>query len=67
MSALKTQTLGYPRIGREREMKRALERYWKDKIDGAALLQTLVDVELDAWSAQREAGIDYIGVGDATL
>ena len=29
--------LGYPRIGRRRELKKAVEAYWAGKIDAAAL------------------------------
>jgi 5-methyltetrahydropteroyltriglutamate--homocysteine methyltransferase len=64
---LKTQTIGYPHIGRDREMKRALEAYWRGRLDEIALLQTFQSVEEDAWETQHQAGIDYIGVGDATL
>ncbi|MEE9162264.1 MAG: 5-methyltetrahydropteroyltriglutamate--homocysteine S-methyltransferase, partial [Candidatus Neomarinimicrobiota bacterium] len=67
MTAFKTQTLGYPHIGRDREMKRALEGYWKGRLDDEKLLETLQQVEQDAWTAQGGAGIDYVGVGDATL
>ncbi|MGA9190712.1 MAG: 5-methyltetrahydropteroyltriglutamate--homocysteine S-methyltransferase [Anaerolineales bacterium] len=67
MGSYKTQTVGFPRIGAQREMKRALESYWKGKLEAPALIQTLHQVEQDAWSTQLEAGIDYIGVGDSTL
>jgi 5-methyltetrahydropteroyltriglutamate--homocysteine methyltransferase len=67
MTAPQSQTLGYPRIGRDRQMKQALESYWKGKLDQAALLATLADVEQQAEQAQSQAGIDLIGVGDATL
>ena len=67
MSDLKTQTLGFPRIGREREMKRALERFWKGKLEAKQLLDTLHQVEEDAWKTQGDSGIDFIGVGDGTL
>lgn len=29
--------LGYPRIGRRRELKKAVEAYWAGKIDAAAM------------------------------
>jgi 5-methyltetrahydropteroyltriglutamate--homocysteine methyltransferase len=48
-------------------MKRALEAYWKGTLDGGALLRTLREVEEDGWRTQREAGLTYVGVGDATL
>jgi 5-methyltetrahydropteroyltriglutamate--homocysteine methyltransferase len=67
MGSFKTQTIGFPRIGPQREMKRALESYWKGKLDAESLVETLHQVESDAWTRQRDAGIDFIGVGDSTL
>jgi 5-methyltetrahydropteroyltriglutamate--homocysteine methyltransferase len=67
MSKIHTQTLGYPRIGKNREMKKALESYWRGDIGEAGLLQTLQQVEREGWRSQLESGIDFIGVGDATL
>jgi 5-methyltetrahydropteroyltriglutamate--homocysteine methyltransferase len=65
MTVTPTYTLGFPRIGRDREMKLALEAYWKHKTDEAALLRVLAEVERQAADAQ--AGIDLVGVGDTTL
>jgi 5-methyltetrahydropteroyltriglutamate--homocysteine methyltransferase len=62
-----TQTLGFPRIGKNREMKRALEAYWKGTLDGDALLATFDEVTREGWSAQAAAGIEKIGVGMETL
>jgi 5-methyltetrahydropteroyltriglutamate--homocysteine methyltransferase len=67
MGSYKTQTIGYPRIGAQRQMKRALESYWKGKLEAEGLIQTLHQVELDAWTTQLEAGIDFVGVGESTL
>ena len=67
MTAYDTQTVGYPRIGKNRELKRALEAYWKGDVDAAALLAAFRQVEEEGWRAQRDAGIDRVGVGDATL
>lgn len=67
MGSYKTQTIGYPRIGAQREMKRALESFWKGKLGDQDLVQTLHQVEQQGWTTQLEAGIDYIGVGDSTL
>ncbi len=67
MTSLHTQTVGYPRIGRNRELKRALEAHWKGELNAEALLATFRQIEEEGWRAQRDAGIDYIGVGDASL
>jgi 5-methyltetrahydropteroyltriglutamate--homocysteine methyltransferase len=62
-----TATLGYPRIGKNREVKKALEAFWSGKSDTETLLQTLQEVEFLNWKTQLEAGIDRIGIGDTTL
>ncbi|QYO68118.1 sensor histidine kinase [Leptolyngbya sp. 7M] len=64
---IQTATLGYPRIGRNREVKKALEAFWSSKSDAESLLQTVRDVEFANWKTQLEAGIDRIGIGDTTL
>jgi 5-methyltetrahydropteroyltriglutamate--homocysteine methyltransferase len=62
-----TQTLGTPRMGRDRELKRALERYWRGEIGEDALMAVFWAVAEDGWVTQRDAGVDYIGVGWETL
>jgi len=57
-------TLGYPRIGAHRELKRAVEAYWKGEIDAAALESTGRELRARHWQAQRDAGLDFITVGD---
>ncbi len=64
---LQTATLGYPRIGENREVKKALEAFWNSKSDVETLLQTIRAVELANWQTQLEAGIDRIGIGDTSL
>ena len=39
MNKVLSQTLGYPRMGRRRELKRALEAYWGGKMGDRRLLQ----------------------------
>ncbi len=67
MTDFLTQTLGYPRIGKDRELKRALEAYWKGTGDADQLLTTFRQVAEEGWRAQLAAGIDRVGVGSATL
>ena len=67
MAEVFTQTIGYPRIGKNREIKRAVEAFWKGSLDQGGLLQTHRLVEEQGWETQLAAGIDRIGVGDATL
>ncbi|PRY69799.1 5-methyltetrahydropteroyltriglutamate--homocysteine S-methyltransferase [Halomonas ventosae] len=56
--------IGYPRIGADRELKRATEAYWQGDIDQQALEATGRDLRLVNWAAQREAGLDLVTVGD---
>jgi len=64
---IQTATLGYPRIGKNREVKKALEAFWSSKSDAETLLQTVREVEFAHWQTQLQAGIDRIGIGDTTL
>ncbi|GAB2720508.1 5-methyltetrahydropteroyltriglutamate--homocysteine S-methyltransferase [Paenibacillus thermoaerophilus] len=64
MRALKSGNLGYPRIGANREWKRALEAFWSDKIGENELHGRLTDIRLEHLRKQRDKGIDYIPVGD---
>ncbi|MFS8905361.1 5-methyltetrahydropteroyltriglutamate--homocysteine S-methyltransferase [Synechococcus sp. O70.2] len=62
-----TATLGYPRIGKNRELKKALESFWSQKSDATSLQQSLQQVMLANWQTQKDAGIDHIGIGDTSL
>lgn len=64
---MQTQTLGYPRIGRDRELKRALESHWTGKLDARGLMEVFDSVVEAGWLVQRDAGIDAIAVGGESL
>ncbi|WP_293774102.1 5-methyltetrahydropteroyltriglutamate--homocysteine S-methyltransferase [uncultured Pantoea sp.] len=57
-------TLGFPRIGLHRELKKALERYWAGDSTQAALLATGRELRARHWQQQKEAGVDLLPVGD---
>ena len=57
-------TLGFPRIGRDRELKKALEAYWKGALDAAGLRQVGRQLRAEHWQLQKDAGIDLLPVGD---
>ena len=67
MAEILTQTLGYPRIGADRELKKALEGHWKGKVAADELFETFRTVQQQSAEAQLATNIDRIGVGDATL
>lgn len=62
-----SHSLGFPRIGPRRELKRALESYWAGKLDKAQFEAATNAVRADGWRAQSEAGLDFIPVGDFAL
>jgi 5-methyltetrahydropteroyltriglutamate--homocysteine methyltransferase len=62
-----TLNLGYPRIGARRELKRAVEGYWKGKLDAEELRKTAAEISAANWATQRDAGIDGIPSNDFSL
>ncbi|RAU97155.1 5-methyltetrahydropteroyltriglutamate--homocysteine S-methyltransferase [Paenibacillus sp. YN15] len=63
---MKSGNLGYPRIGLERQWKKALEAYWAGDLAEAELQTRLKDIRLSNLKAQQERGIEIIPVGDFT-
>ena len=61
---LRTTTLGYPRIGRNRELKQACEAYWSSKIGEEDLYRVGATLRRTHWQVQRDAGIDLIAIND---
>ncbi|GAB3481764.1 5-methyltetrahydropteroyltriglutamate--homocysteine S-methyltransferase [Azotobacter salinestris] len=57
-------TLGFPRIGRNRELKQTLEAYWQGQLDEAGLRAVGHSLRAAHWQAQRNAGIELLPVGD---
>ena len=57
-------TLGFPRIGLHRELKKALESYWAGDSTQQALLATGRELRARHWQHQKEAGVDLLPVGD---
>ncbi|MDV6013675.1 5-methyltetrahydropteroyltriglutamate--homocysteine S-methyltransferase [Haloechinothrix sp. LS1_15] len=55
-----TTVLGYPRIGPDRELKRALEGYWSGRIDESELVTTGRKLRQDTWRELAEAGLDSV-------
>ncbi|KRG68466.1 5-methyltetrahydropteroyltriglutamate--homocysteine S-methyltransferase [Pseudoxanthomonas dokdonensis] len=60
-------TLGFPRIGARRELKRALEAYWRDQRDPAALLASARQLRHRHWQLQRDAGASVVPSNDFSL
>lgn len=56
--------LGFPRIGGDRELKKAVEAYWKGDITADHLRQIGRELRAKHWQLQKDAGIDLVSVGD---
>ncbi|TCP68588.1 5-methyltetrahydropteroyltriglutamate--homocysteine S-methyltransferase [Baia soyae] len=67
MSRVKSSNLGYPRIGQNREWKKALEAFWAGKVEEADFKKQMEQIRLHHIQKQIDKGIDYIPVGDFTL
>ena len=61
---IKIHNLGFPRIGAQRELKFALERYWRGEDSLDALEHTARSLRQRHWLAQKAAGLDWVPVGD---
>ena len=61
---MKTNNLGYPRIGSNRELKKASELYWAGKISADELLTVGKNIRAVNWQLQAKAGIDLIPSND---
>ncbi|MCQ4259210.1 5-methyltetrahydropteroyltriglutamate--homocysteine S-methyltransferase [Stutzerimonas stutzeri] len=57
-------SLGFPRIGADRELKKALEDYWKGELSEAGLREVGRNLRAAHWQLQAEAGIELLPVGD---
>lgn len=61
---LKTATLGFPRIGANRELKKAIESYWKGAISIDELKQISSEIKSKNWQTQETAGIHFVPSND---
>lgn len=60
----KSSVLGYPRIGADREWKKALEAFWAGKLEESEFHKQLQEIRLNHLRKQQENGIDLIAVND---
>jgi len=60
-------SLGFPRIGHKRELKKALESFWSKEIDEQELQSRAAQLRDRHWKIQQTCGMDFIPVGDFSL
>ncbi|WP_405906307.1 5-methyltetrahydropteroyltriglutamate--homocysteine S-methyltransferase [Streptomyces sp. NBC_00828] len=63
-AAARATVYGYPRQGQGRELKKAVEGYWKGRVDADALRATAAELRRTNWRQLAEAGIHEVPTGD---
>jgi 5-methyltetrahydropteroyltriglutamate--homocysteine methyltransferase len=59
-----SSVLGFPRMGADRELKKANEAYWADKLSRDDLIKEGKRLRLEHWKIQKDAGVDVIPSND---
>ncbi|MFE7385330.1 5-methyltetrahydropteroyltriglutamate--homocysteine S-methyltransferase [Streptomyces zhihengii] len=62
--AVRATVYGYPRQGLNRELKKAVEGYWKGRVTADALRVTAAELRSETWRRLAEAGVDEVPTGD---
>jgi 5-methyltetrahydropteroyltriglutamate--homocysteine methyltransferase len=61
---MKNAVIGFPRVGKFRELKFASEQYFREEISEEALGLVAKKLRKEHWQLQQSAGIDYISSND---
>jgi len=64
---VRSTTIGYPRIGRERELKKALEAFWAGDLEESQFRSRCRQLREQRWRTQTEAGIDLVPSNDFSM
>lgn len=59
--------IGFPRLGEKRELKFAIESFWKGQIKESDLLNAADSIKRNQWRLQKSLNIDYIPANDFSL
>lgn len=63
----KKNNLGFSRMGKDRELKKSLESFWRGKTSVDDLLSIAHEIKRRNWTLQKESGIDFIPSNDFSL
>ncbi|MFJ9309486.1 5-methyltetrahydropteroyltriglutamate--homocysteine S-methyltransferase [Streptomyces cyaneofuscatus] len=63
-AAARATVYGYPRQGQNRELKKAIEGYWKGRVDADTLRETAAELRRGTWQQLAEAGVHEVPTGD---
>ncbi|MEU7019979.1 5-methyltetrahydropteroyltriglutamate--homocysteine S-methyltransferase [Streptomyces sp. NPDC046203] len=66
-AASRATVYGYPRQGGNRELKKAVEGYWKGRVDAGSLGKTAAGLRRSNWRELAEAGVTEVPTGDFSL
>lgn len=61
---VQSAVLGFPRMGANRDLKKANEAYWAGKLSQEELLAEAKRLRLAHWKIQKDAGVDIIPSND---
>ena len=61
---MNSAVVGFPRVGKLRELKFASEKYFRGEIDSRELLETAKELRTEHWEWQKESRIQYISSND---
>ncbi|MFI4874672.1 MAG: 5-methyltetrahydropteroyltriglutamate--homocysteine S-methyltransferase, partial [Blastopirellula sp. JB062] len=64
---MQSANLGFPRIGSQRQLKRAVESYWAGSTSEEDLLEAAAQLRAEHWRLQQAAGIESIPSNDFSL
>lgn len=59
--------IGFPRVGKLRELKFASEKYFRGETGSEELMETAGKLRREHWEVQRDSGIQYISSNDFSL
>ncbi|MFH8292987.1 5-methyltetrahydropteroyltriglutamate--homocysteine S-methyltransferase [Streptomyces sp. NPDC018059] len=63
-TAARATVYGYPRQGQKRELKKAIEGYWKGRVTADALHSTAAELRRTHWQHLSGAGLHEVPTGD---
>src|SRR5688572_23490193 len=63
----KAHILGYPRIGAKRELKFALESFWRKESTSERLQKTAESLRVCHWQKQLDSGLAFVTTNDFSL
>nr|MBA3695955.1 5-methyltetrahydropteroyltriglutamate--homocysteine S-methyltransferase [Methylotenera sp.] len=64
---IKAHILGYPRVGAKRELKFALESFWRRETSSEDLQKTAKILRATHWKKQQDADLAFVTTNDFSL